>query len=534
MLSTEKEAELHQFFLTFACSHGQQNQYIETHISKVYIGREKVWKRKKPISMPFLDYSTLAKRRIACQDEIVLNRRLAPDTYLCVLALCYDQDIGLYTKPLEDLNASEVIRDYAVEMKRLPEELMLDHYLMGGQSLDDIQKQQLINLLIRFYQQQRGQKPDYADWFARLCEHTKANLQELIEAPLASGLSQRLRILLQRQLLFLATKQSQFYRRWSEGWICDGHGDLKPEHICLLEPPAIYDCVEFDQNYRLNDVIDELSFLAMELSMLGQEALADELLSGVTERLDCDPSLSGFFQCYRACVRAKVEQIKAQSVSGNEAPQANSLASSSQEYLAMAEKKVMPLGQPVLLAVGGLMGSGKSTVAKYLADELAVSLLRTDAIRQSQGKARQEASSTAGFNQGRYSSANRNAVYQMMFEQARAAIEDGESCMMDASFTSLSNRQELYQMAAELGVPVFLFWVHCPDEVAKERIARRLREQDDPSEAMPELYDQQKNHCDPIGEDEPLVWLNSDQPIPDMLTTAYHQLGDQAAMALRE
>lgn len=272
----------------------------ETHMSWVFLGRSRVLKLKKPARTGALDFSTLARREVAVAEELRLNRRLAPDVYLGARALRLRPDGQL------SLGPDGEVADWLVEMRRLPEERTLAALIeTGAAQPDDLVP--FAEKLIAFY---RSLTPAdiaphaYADRFVR--EHRETVrvltdpalcLGERVPAELLGGFAE----CLERQ-------RSLLEHRVRAGHIIEGHGDLRPEHVFLTDPPVIIDCLEFNQGLRMVDPFDEIVFLGLECARLGADwvlpVLHERLENGLDDRPE--PALLAFYWRYRALLRARL------------------------------------------------------------------------------------------------------------------------------------------------------------------------------------------------------------------------------------
>ena len=345
---------------------------IETHISLVFLTQSHVYKTKKPVRFPFLDYSTLESRLNACRDEIRINRRLAPNVYLGVLPIT-KEDTKLR------IDGTGPIVDYCVEMIRLPDDQLLDRRIVAGKATtNDIDR--IIDLLIPFFQSQRcSTEVSGAAAPAVLTASTRENM--LTVEPLipdeATSMFKRIR---SSQSQFLALWRETFRERIDSGAIVEGHGDLRPEHICMTDPPVIFDAVEFSQSLRTADVASELAFLAMECDFLHAHSLGTYLIETYERRSgDSFPlHLVPFYQAYRATVRAKVHLLQA----AQKRADVEHHRLLFHRYFHLAAAYASDFHQPAILLLMGASGVGKSTVAQAVADQLGAEWLRTDQIRQ--------------------------------------------------------------------------------------------------------------------------------------------------------
>lgn len=273
-------------------------QVVETHISWVFLTQHHAYKLKKPVRHTFLDFSTLEARHRDCEEEVRLNRRLAPDTYLGTVALVLGEDGRLA------LGGAGRVVDWLVWMRRLPEERMLDRLIRGGAVRDeDIGR--LVAILARFYGAAAPAAMAPAAYRRRIEDSVRADAQELL-APSYGLPADSIHLILAAQLAMLRRQPELFEAR--AGRIVEGHGDLRPEHICLKAEPAIIDCLEFNRDFRILDPADELAFLALECERLGGSAVGRRILEGYRRASGDDPpqTLLSFYMSYRACLRAKL------------------------------------------------------------------------------------------------------------------------------------------------------------------------------------------------------------------------------------
>jgi aminoglycoside phosphotransferase family enzyme/predicted kinase len=469
-------------------------QVIETHASLVFLAGDFVYKLKKPVRYEFLDFSTPELRHAACQAEVRLNRRMAPRTYLGVLP------VTLQAAGQVALSGDGPAVDWLVLMRRLPHERTLDELIRTRRLIPaDVQK--LAEMLGRFYAHAPPLATSAANYRGQIEHHVRANFDEL-RAP-AHGLP---RAAVQRvhgaQLRLLLLAGWLFDRRVAAGRIIDGHGDLRPEHICLEDSPVVFDCVEFNDEFRHLDVADELAFLAMECDLLGAAELEQTILREYAVRSgdQVPPRLMAFYKSYRACVRAKVAALR----SDQHAARARQRdLAEARRYLTAADAHAAAIGLPLLIVVRGLTGSGKSTLARAIAQQLAAELLQTDQVRRELFPASSQPA--ADFNAGIYRPELRQAVYDEMFRGAEALLRERISVILDGTFLSAALRRDAAALAAREQALFLLAECQCPDDVARQRIARRLAAGGDVSDARPEFFDLQRREEEPEASLQPLV-----------------------------
>jgi uncharacterized protein len=275
-------------------------EVIETHMSWVFLTDRYAYKLKKPIRYDVLDFSSLALRRRSCEREVHLNRRLARDVYLEVVPLTVEPDGELR------LAGSGEPADWLVKMRRLPEDRTLEQLITrGAVRREDVRS--AAALLGAFYANAIPAPVDAAGYVRHLRRGIRADLEELVKE--RYGLpGADVRLVAGAQLQYVKDAEDTLSLRVSAGRVVEGHGDLRPEHIFLTDPPAIIDCLEFSRDLRLLDPLDELSFLALECDRLGAPEVGGWFLDVYRDATgdDSPPDLLAFYRRFRALRRAKV------------------------------------------------------------------------------------------------------------------------------------------------------------------------------------------------------------------------------------
>lgn len=273
-------------------------QVRETHMSLVFLAGERVLKIKKPVSYPFLDFSTLAARRRDCEEEIALNRRLAGDVYRRMVALRERKDGRLALSP------PGRIVDWLVEMRRLPDADLLDHRLQAGR----VAPEEIVAVaekLARFYAGQPAERVDGHLYLEHLEVEMTVNRNILCHH--AFGLSGVGEVLEEVGARYAAAKP-EIAERIAGGQIVEGHGDLRPQHVFLAPEPLVIDCLEFSRAMRILDPYDELNYLGLECAMLGATWIRPLLMGSLEEHFGTPPSreLMGFYGAFRGVLRARL------------------------------------------------------------------------------------------------------------------------------------------------------------------------------------------------------------------------------------
>lgn len=280
--------------------HAGEPEVRETHMSWVFLTIDRVYKLKKPVRYQFLDFSTLAARKSDCLDEVRLNRRLAPQVYLGIVPLVLKKggklSLGGQGKPV----------DWLVEMQRLPDDRMLDRAIALGWA-DRHHILEVADLLTRFYQNQEpvvGTANDYVLYFA---DELRKN-RDVLEMERFALPKLTLQNVLDCLDAIICQEPDLLGDRARNGTIVEGHGDLRPEHVCLIDPPVIIDCLEFNRSFRLVDPFDELAYLGMECKFLGADWIGDLLIQNYSVQIGYSPPdrLLAFYITYRACLRARL------------------------------------------------------------------------------------------------------------------------------------------------------------------------------------------------------------------------------------
>lgn len=505
-------------------------QWIETHISWIFLTDRYAYKLKKPVRFDFLDFSTPQLRQTACQHELELNRRLAPDTYLAVVPVTLNRSGNLC------LGGSGPAVDWVVKMRRLPENRALDR-LIRTHSLADADVERISARLSDFYRRLPPVSLRSEDYRHHIEERVEANRRELLDPQHA--LSPRLiRRAHAAQLRVLRLYPELLDNRVCDGRIIDGHGDLRPEHIYLTPQVTVIDCIEFNPELRQIDVLDELSFLAVECAALGAPGVGGQILDQYCRLTGDQPAseLLAFYMCYRATVRAKVHALRAAQLRTISAPESEPAPSvgiedeasqeqhsggTARDYLLLAHRYAAELGPPIVLIVRGLSGTGKTTLALALAESLGIECLSTDTLRGELFALRNE---PGEYDEGRYQSESRGLVYQAIFDRAAESLQGGASLVLDGTFLTTRLRTQAVLLARHCDALPVLVHCQCPDDVARERIARRIDLGESVSDARPEFVDRQRGEAevDPVG--APACEVDTTSSLPEMLDTVFRYL----------
>ena len=352
-----------------------------------------------------------------------------------------------------------------------------------------------------------------------MVDHCEANLTDLLgcQGPAQEPIIRRVQ---GAQKRYLALRKNLFYDRVRDGRVVEGHGDLRAEHIYMESPPAIIDCVEFSKELRQVDVLDDLSFLALDCQRLGNSEIGRHVLEAYQQASNDDPpsTLIAFYKCYRACVRAKVAALRAAQA---DETQKNQFVRQNHQYLNWADYYAAQLGLPALVITGGLIGSGKSTLATHVADALGAELISTDQLRRSQfGSSK----SPAKYGAEIYQRDLRLSVYDQLLSRAGSMLDDGCSVVLDGTFLTNALRQSALELGERHGARGLFVECVCPKAIAIHRIEQRAETSVTESEASPEFYDQQLNEYETLESAMPAVCVDSTVSIGEELQTVFSAL----------
>ena len=454
---------------------------IDTHISTVWLAGDRAYKLKRAVRFDYVDFSTVALRRVACDAEMRLNRRTAPMLYLAVRAVTRQADGSLA------LDGPGDSIDWLIEMKRFDQETLFDRLAERGR-LDIATMGPLASAIahlhagarIRTDRGGRAGMAGVADGNAReFLEHGAGVLDPALGARLAAQTRTE-----------LCRHAARLDARCRAGLVRECHGDLHLRNICLLDGvPTIFDGVEFNDDISCIDVLYDLAFLLMDLGRRGLGAHANAVLNAYLEAEGGTGNLLGLavlplFLAMRSTIRAKVEMLRARMAAGS---RAEAVRDESRAYFALAREFLAPTA-PRLVAVGGLSGTGKSALSRAIAPWLGAFpgavIVRSDVERKRLfGVAPEERLSARA-----YAPEVSDQVYAMSRKRAMMAIFGGQAAIVDAVQAKPEEREALAALAAKLGVTFTGLWLEAPAKLMRGRVAAR---RGDVSDATPSVVDEQ-------------------------------------------
>lgn len=496
----------------------KQVELIETHISWVFLAGDFAYKVKKPVNFGFLDFSTLAKRQHFCLEELRLNRRFAPQLYLDVIA------IG--GNPASPRMGGRPALEYAVKMRRFEENNQLDRRLAAGRLN--------VRMLTRFATMIASAHQAAA--VART-EQTYGEPQSIVEpilenfgqirSLLAAEEPRQLSEIEQWSLGSFKQLQGLLLQRKSAGFIRECHGDLHLANMaCIDDKPILFDCIEFNENLRWIDVINDIAFLVMDLDDRGQKRLGWSFLNDYLQESGDYQSLPllRFYEVYRAIIRAKVTcmRLAQPGLSAAEVKQDRKLY---QSYLTLANSytKNPPRG---LIITHGLSGSGKSTFVRGLAPLCGAIHLQSDRERKRLYGLMTTANSHSPPGGGLYTPEASVTTYDRLRICAEHSLSAGYPVVVDATFLKKHQRDQLCGLATTLQIPRIILDFPVPVPELRRRIQQRMTQERGASEASVEVLDYQLAEQQPLDEQEQSLAMTvlPDSPPEEIAARIYEQL----------
>lgn len=484
-------------------------QLIETHISWVLLTGMYAYKIKKPLNLGFLDFSTLDKRRHYCEEELRLNRRLAPEIYVDMVSITGSHDAPRLRGPGEPI-------EYAVRMVQFPQEAQLDRVLARGELTHDI-LDRLCDRIAAFHAETPSAAQDSPFGLPeRLYQPIKENFEHILPVLEAQRRqTDRLRVLRSRTDAAYRRLYETFILRKREGLVRECHGDMHLANIALFHGEiVIFDCIDFNESLRWIDVMSELAFLVMDLEERGHPELARRALNRYLEASGDYAGLDvlRFYQVYRAMVRAKVACIRLHQ-GALDSDESERLTAQYQGYLALAEAYTQPL-HPAVIIIHGLSGCGKTTVTQALLERWDAIRVRSDVERKRLAGLKATELSRSGLDGGIYTAELTEQTYGRLAELARRMVYAGYPVIVDAAFLKRAQRLTFRDLAYGLNVPFVILDMQAPEAVLRSRVAERQRAGRDASEADLAVLARQIATHEPLDADEQPLAIRLDTSLP--------------------
>ena len=469
---------------------------VETHVSWVLLDGALAWKIKKPVCLPFLDFSDLATRGRLCFEELRLNRRLAPALYVDVVAIH-----GTPAAPR--LNGDGPAIEYALRMHEFPAGALLSEQLAAG----TLQPEHLDRLALRLAAFHAAAEVATPDAPYGTPEGVEGDSLRAVEGLAQNGAAatdcDALRAWLQAQS---ARLRPVWHARRRAGRVREGHGDLHLANAVLLDGEVTaFDCLEFDPALRWIDVFSDIAFLAMDLLAHGRGDLAFRFLNAYLDESGDHAGLPvlRWYLVYRALVRALVAHIRVGQGGAADGP----------DHMALA-LRLATEGDARLLITHGVSGSGKSWVAQRLLQQAQAIRLRSDVERKRLFGLRALEASARLVPGGIYGQGATQRTYAQLRELAAGALAAGERVIVDAAFLRRAERDDFRRLAQEHGVPFTLLHCRAPVALLSERVQARGEHGDDASEADVAVLDAQLKGAEPLAAEEQAAAMTVDTAAP--------------------
>ncbi len=486
---------------------------VETHISWVLLTGRYAYKIKKPVDLGFLDFSTLEKRRHFCEEELRLNRRLAPELYLAVVPITGTPENPRFGGPGTPI-------EYAVQMREFPQAAQLNRVLARNElrsgHIDDLALR-----LAEFHRHAAVASPDGSFGTPERIWHPVNENFEQIRARIADGNEARAarqgrrgcgfgeteRLPLERLAQWSRTAFEQlrddFTARKRNGYVRECHGDAHLANMVLMDSRVVpFDCLEFNDNLRWIDVMNEVAFTVMDLEDRGQSVYARRLLNAYLEHTGDYDGLKVlcFYQVYRALVRAKVAAIRL-GQPGLNSDERERIETDYRGYIELAGRYTRPT-RPALLIAHGLSGTGKTTLTQALVERLGAVRVRSDVERKRLHGLAPTARSGSALNEGLYTAEAGVRTYDRLGALARAIINTGRTVILDATFLRCAQRDRLRALAEELCVPFLILAFEASETTLRERVVVREQAGRDASEAGLAVLEHQLASAEPLTAEE--------------------------------
>ncbi|NOT67800.1 MAG: AAA family ATPase [Methylophilaceae bacterium] len=479
---------------------------LETHISWILLAGRYAYKIKKAIDLGFLDFTDLAARRFCCEEEIRLNRRLAPQLYLGVVAIG-----GSPQRPAMGIGTAI---EYAVRMRRFASARQMD-LLLARSLVTPTHIDRLAATLARFHAALPSATLDSAYGTAvEILAPVIQNFNQL--APLLDAADKTLlgslRSASEREY---AACMPWLEQRRQKGWIRECHGDLHLGNIVLLkDEPTPFDGIEFKAEFRWIDVMSEIAFLVMDLLDHNRADLAFRFLNGYLELTGdyAGVKVLRFYLAYRAMVRAKISAIRAHQQNAQPAQIKDSLAAC-RSYMALAVTCLAR--KQALIITHGLPGCGKTTVAQVLLERLQAIRIRSDVERKRLFGLTPLQLSCSSIADGIYSTDATQRTYTRLHEIARGLLNAGFPVIVDAAFLKHAEREQFHQLAREMSVPFVILNVQAQADTLRRRILQRQEQARDASEANLAVLDKLQLAQEKLTEHElahTVEFINEEEP----------------------
>ncbi|HEX5166955.1 MAG TPA: AAA family ATPase [Thermomicrobiales bacterium] len=495
-------------------------ELIQTHISYVLMAGDMVYKLKKPLDLGFLNFTTLRRRHYYCRQEVELNRRLCGDTYLGVVPVTRQ---GRRYR----LDGRGEVIDYAVQMRRLPSDRMMDRVLADGRLTPEM-LERLADKIARFHASSAtGPQVERYGSPRTIERNWRENIDQTRPFVGRTLSSWQADFIEAAALAFLTRHRHAFEERVRAGRIRDCHGDLRASAVCFTDDICVYDCIEFNRRFRYADVASEVAFLAMDLDRRGRPDLADRFVARYQQTTGDDDLLRvlNFYKCYRAYVRGKVNSFQLDEPEIAEAAKATA-RTSARHYFELACRYAASDRLPIFIIMTGLSGTGKSAVASALAAKRDLAIISSDIVRKELAGIAEVDHQYEAYERGVYSREFTQQTYAALLDRARQLLAEGRSVIVDATFQRREWREQAFDLARQAGALVFCLETVADESIVRQRLVAREHDQAAISDARWETYLSQASRFEPVMEvgDWQHICLDTGQPFGDVVASAMNAL----------
>lgn len=478
---------------------------LQTHISFIALTGKYAYKIKKAVDFGFLDFSTIDRRKYYCNEEVRLNRRLCPEIYLDVVPITRDDDKFV-------LDGCGQVVDYAVKMKEFSQYLIMTKLLHKGDVGEETIRN-ICDILVEFYNSREVSKE--VEKYGQL-EYIKKNIDENFQQT-----ESVINVTLTREVYdyikkanedFFRQNKNIFNKRINNRKIKDCHGDLHSGNIVLSDKIYIFDCIEFNKRFRYCDIASDIGFLAMDLDYLNHPFLSSYLINRYVE-LSGDKGIFevlNFYKSYRAYVRGKVIGFRLNEPNIKE-EEKNEIINTVKKYYHLSYYYAslfsidLQIDRPIIFIVGGLSGTGKSTLASKLVVDYHASYINTDIVRKEiSGMNRYEKHHDA-IDTGLYSPEKVEFTYEKVIKKSNALLKNGNNVVLDATFQKKKYRYMVKEISDENNAIFILIQTNSPDKIVKKWLDKRLKKKT-VSDGRWEVYLNQKKTYELISfQENPLI-----------------------------
>lgn len=494
-------------------------ELIQTHVSYIFLTDRHAYKIKKPVDFGFLNFSTIDRRRFYCNEEVRLNRRLCPDIYEGVVELRETpQGAAFY--------GNGAILDYAVKMKRLPAERMLDKLVATG-NITAVEMRKVSRIIAEFHLSAPTSAP-IADHgrLDRIMYNWQENFDQTIPFEDTTLPANDRELIRSWVIAFAAEHEDLFQQRVDNGFIRECDGDIHLENICLDNGEiCIFDCIEFNDRFRCCDTAADIAFLLMDLDYHGRHDLSDDVIdeyvsiSGDAGAL----ALVDIYKIYRAFVRGKVESFRLNDSGINLDEQMLAKQRAIRYFRLVRGYIERSQLKPTLFITCGLMGTGKSTLTAQLAFELGVASCNSDVIRKQLAGLPVKQPARDAFNEGLYSPQAHEATYAELLQRADQQLTKGSSVIIDACFAHREQRSAFSALARRHAVPFIILHIACSDTENKRRLLDRVAAGSSVSDGRLELLADQSAGFEAPDESEGTVIILHGTAPPEALANEIYK-----------